>query len=194
MGFGTTTLMDVLFGEKFTGSFMDFKPKLSEKVIKEERIKHMYGVAELMYQYHDVFLCNKLSREELYVLGLNHDIGYIENKTEHEFYGARLFAGFCDGGPQNLIAKYIFHHGDTPKQYMEAHMCREEDIPRELILLWWADMNVESAGERAGEVVGFGDRLDSVKARYGEDSEAYRICKETVDWLISYMSRNFLTR
>ena len=69
----------------------------------------MHGVAELMYQYYDAFHCTQLSREEVYVLGLNHDIGYINDKTGHELYGGGLFAGFCDLGPQNIMAKCIFH-------------------------------------------------------------------------------------
>ena len=64
----------------------------------------------------------------------------------------------------------------------------------ELILLWWADMNIESRGKKAGEVVGFRGRLESLKEHYGIDSEPYRICKETIDWLINYMSCDFLTK
>ena len=170
------------------------KPELPEKRISDERIRHMHGVAELMYQYYDVFHCKYLSKEEIYALGLNHDIGYMNGKSGHEAYGADVFAEFCEFGSQNIIAKCIFHHGDTPKKYMEHHMCSPDDIPSELILLWWADMCVESGGEHAGEIVGFQGRLDGLKERYGEDSEPYQICKETMQWLRDWMPQNFLTR
>ncbi len=189
----STNILNILSNGKLETAVMEHKPSLPEMHITDERICHMHGVAELMYQYYDAFHCNCLSREECYVLGLNHDIGYINGKTDHEFYGANLFAGFCEFGTQNTIAKCIFEHGVTPKEYMEHHMCSKDDIPHELILLWWADMCVEAGGEHAGEIVGFRGRLNGLKERYGEDSESYQICKKTMEWLINYMSRDFLT-
>ena len=190
----STNILNILSNGKFETAVMEHKPEFTERHISDERIRHMHGVAELMYQYYDAFHCKYLSKEEIYVLGLNHDIGYINGKSDHEFYGADVFARFCEFGPQNIIAKCIFHHGDTPKIYMERHMCSEEAIPAELILLWWADMSVESGGEHAGEVVGFQRRLDGLKERYGENSEPYQMCKETMEWLTDWMSRDFLTR
>jgi len=188
----STNIMNILTNGEFGTSMMGHRPDLSEKRITDERIRHMHGVAELMYQYYDAFHCNCLSKEEIYVLGLNHDIGYMNGKSEHEFVGADIFARFCEFGSQNLIVKCIRHHGDTPKKYMEHNMCSEDDIPNELILLWWSDMCVESGGEGAGKIVGFQGRLEGLKERYGEDSEPYQICKETMEWLINHMSRDFL--
>ena len=170
---------------------MAHKPELPEKRITDERIRHMHGVAELMYQYYDAFHCKYLSREEVYVLGLNHDIGYLQGKDNHEVGGAHIFAEFTDNNILNPMAQSILYHGSTPKEYMQ--LTDDDEIPAELILLWWADMNVESSGEHAGEVVGFQGRLDSLKERYGEDSHPYQTCKETIEWLVNWMSRDFLT-
>ena len=145
----------------------------------------MHGVAELMYKYYKAFGCETLTREECYFLGLVHDIGYMNGKTDHELNGGLLLAGICEFKNQSLFARYVAYHGDTPREYMERRMCSEDDIPRELILLWWADMMVESCGENAGEVVGFKRRLASLRERYGENSRPYQICKQTMEWLNS---------
>ena len=163
------------------------KPEISKWHITDERIRHMHGVAELMYQYYDAFNCKYLSRGEVYILGLNHDIGYMIEKDGHEFYGARIFEGFSDVGRKNVIAKCILHHGDTPKQFMGCHKCSADEIPGELLLLWWADMCVESGGEQAGEAVGFEQRLRSLGKRYGENSDPCAKCKESMDWLKSHL-------
>ena len=116
----------------------------------------------------------------------NYDVGYLNGKADHEFSGAKWFAEFCEFGSQNPIVNDILHHGNTPQEYMNLHMCSEEDIPSELILLWWADMCVESAGEHAGEAVGFHGRLEGIEQRYGKDSKPYQICSDTIDWLVHY--------
>ena len=104
-----------------------------------------------------------------------------------------FFAGFCDFGSQSVLSKLIRHHGDTPKQYMEMYGVSASETPSELILLWWADTNVESAGMYAGEIVGFQGRLDSLAERYGEDHISYAICEETINWLIDFMKDNVLS-
>ncbi|MBR0384343.1 MAG: HD domain-containing protein [Eubacteriaceae bacterium] len=47
--------------------------------ISEERIRHMHGVAEFMYKRAKDY---KLDAEEMYLLGLLHDIGYIQGFEE----------------------------------------------------------------------------------------------------------------
>lgn len=152
-------------------------------LISDERIKHMHGVAEFMYENYDKFNCKYINKEEIYILGLNHDIGYINGKSNHELCGANMFAEFTEFGQKNIMTQCILYHGDTPREYMEKYQCSEEDIPDELILLWLADMCIESAGENAGKNIGFQARLDNLAERYGTDSEPYLICKETMDWL-----------
>lgn len=148
--------------------------------IENARILHCHGVAEYMY-YHAGYIDR--DADKMYVLGLLHDIGYLNGKAEHEFYGAELIRNTFDVDSQDIVAKCIFYHGTTPNKYMELHMCSKEDIPSELILLWQADMVVESSGENAGKIVGYNRRLKGIEDRYGIDSDAYRTCKETIDWL-----------
>ena len=158
--------------------------------ITDERIKHMHSVAELMYKYHDAFKCEKLSKNEVYILGLNHDIGYIGGSDGHETRGYIMFKLFGDTYTTDVISDCIRYHGVSFEEYMEIHQCDEKHIPNELILLKFADMMVYSVGEDAGKVVGFNRRLKRIKERDGEDSETYKSCLASVEFIKRWMKEN----
>lgn len=152
-------------------------------LITNERIAHMHGVAEWMYEHAEEYGC--ANKDEMYLLGLIHDIGYIYgNKEEHEQKGAELL------GLNTYYGKFVQAHGLTPQEYMDCNGCFDSEIPNEMILLWTADMMVDSKGN----VVGFKARLDDIEKRYGIDSESYRICKEIMLWLENRKAIEFLTK
>lgn len=147
-------------------------------IISKERIAHMHGVAEFMFKHADKFDCKYLTKEELYHLGLIHDIGYVSGKEDHESNGASLFER------DDMMYHCIFYHGTTPQEYIKNTWCYGvDDIPDELILLWIADMKVLSTGDDAGKIVSFTEKLNEIANYYGEDSIPYEICKDTIDWL-----------
>ncbi len=154
--------------------------------LPKERIAHMHGVAELMYKYYDKFDCKYLTHTQIYMLGLNHDIGYVISKSGHEAFGAELFPF------RSTMYECMYWHGTAPQEYMQIKECCKEDIPDELILLWWADLMVESSGKNAGQIVGFQKRLENIKKRYGIDSGPYKICKDTTEWLSANLSPDLL--
>ena len=152
-------------------------------LITNERMAHMHGVAEWMYEHAEEYDCE--NKDEMYLLGLIHDIGYIYgNKEEHEQKGAELL------GLNTYYGKFVQAHGLTPQEYMDCNGCFDSEIPNEMILLWTADMMVDSKGN----VVGFKARLDDIEQRYGIDSESYRICKEIMLWLENRKAIEFLTK
>ena len=152
-------------------------------LITNERIAHMHGVAEWMYEHAEEYGCK--NKDEMYLLGLIHDIGYIyRNKEEHEQRGAELL------GINTYYGKFVQAHGLTPQEYMTCNECFDSEIPNEMILLWTADMMVDSKGN----VVGFKARLDDIKKRYGIDSKPYCICKEIILWLENHKTIEFLTK
>lgn len=152
-------------------------------LITNERMAHMHGVAEWMYEHAEEYGCE--NKDEMYLLGLIHDIGYIYgNKEEHEQKGAELL------GINTYYGKFVQAHGLTPREYMNCNGCFDSEIPNEMILLWTADMMVDSKGN----VVGFKARLDDIEKRYGIDSESYRICKEIMLWLENRKAIEFLTK
>ena len=151
--------------------------------ISRERMTHMHGVAEWMYEHAEEYGCE--NKDEMYLLGLVHDIGYLYgNKEEHEQKGAELL------GINTYYGRFVQAHGLTPQEYMDCYGCFASEIPNEMILLWSADMTVDLSGD----AVGFEKRLENIGNRHGTDSEPYRKCKETMEWLENRKAIKFLTK
>ncbi len=150
-------------------------------LIPDERIAHMHGVAEWMYEHAEEYgLQNK---DEMYILGLLHDIGYIYGKADHEQKGAELL------GLDTYYGRFINYHGLTPQEYMACHGCLDSEIPNEMILLWTADMMVDMSGK----AVGFKTRLEGIREKYGVDSHPYYVCRETMIWLENRLTEQYLS-
>ena len=140
-----------------------------ETRISKDRILHMWGVAEYMYQNASKY---GLKPDKMYVLGLLHDIGYIKGKQDHEWYGCELM--------QRLGFKYseeIKLHGNSIEDIFNSF----HSMTSELRLLLEADLSIGLNGE----YLEYEARLRDIGNRYGFDSDAYCVCKETVAWLNS---------
>lgn len=140
-----------------------------ETRISKDRILHMWGVAEYMYQNASKY---GLKPDKMYVLGLLHDIGYIKGKQDHEWYGCELM--------QRLGFKYSeeirLHENSIEDIFNSFH-----SMTQELRLLLEADLSIGLNGE----YLGYEARLRDIGNRYGFDSDTYCVCKETVAWLNS---------
>lgn len=71
---------------------------------------HNIGVAEYMRENAEKY---GLPADEMYVMGLLHDIGYIKQHKGHEEYGAELLE------TMGLKPRYVYaikYHGLNPKQ------------------------------------------------------------------------------
>lgn len=138
--------------------------------IRKDKQKHMFGVAEFMAKHAAEFDCKE---DEMYVLGLLHDIGYIYGKPDHEKNGSKLMfeLGYRD-------CNFIEWHEMSPEEYKKALLV--EDLPKKLLLLLTADLSVNTVGED----VGFDARLEEIKRNYGEDSASYKTSVDIVSYLI----------
>ena len=145
-----------------------------QPLIPQDRILHMHGVAEYMFRNADQY---GLDPEKMYLLGLLHDIGYMYGTDHHEEMGAELTEkhGYRD-------ADLIRWHGVLPEEYMRLKQCRPDRIPKELLLLWEADLRVDHKGQD----VGFERRLEEIRRSLGEDSKAYQDCVRKTKWLKHY--------
>lgn len=149
-------------------------------MIEKNRMLHSIGVVQYMYDNAETY---GLNPDYMFLLGLLHDIGYIRGcKEGHELYGSILFDNFVHTySKENLIefktqiSDFIKEHATLPSDYLETN----KNIPRELFLLWKADMSVD--GE--GNLVSFDERLQKLAIKYGKDSSAYRKCEELIEWL-----------
>lgn len=128
--------------------------------IDENRIKHIFAVARLMSDNAEKLGLNK---EEMFTLGLLHDIGYeFGGSEEHHTIGGEILKN------QNYkYYKEVLYHGKPDCDFSSAA----------LDLLNFADMSVN----KLGEVVGFEKRLEDIKTRRGENSPHYQNSKAIID-------------
>ncbi len=131
------------------------------EVLKDTKINHCRAVAEFLFNH--TTLTDR--RDEMYVLGLLHDIGYLYGPEGHSKSGGELLKrlGYADWSP-------VYKHGN-PNEY--SSIMTDE--------LNWADMQID----HTGQLVGFTKRLESIKERYGEASKQYYNSKRIVDDLLS---------
>lgn len=121
--------------------------------LSQNKCLHSKSVADYMYEYADGPLDYK---EDMYLLGLIHDIGYIQGKAEgHAKYGGNILhrAGY-------KYWREVYYHGNVGMDYSS----------KELDLLNSADLQIDYMGKR----IGYDERLSDIKRRYGEESKQYK--------------------
>lgn len=137
--------------------------------ISENKMRHINGVAEYMYWNADKY---DLDKDDMFLLGMLHDVGYLYGSEGHSEEGAKLL---CKN--RYVYAWAVAWHGKTPKEYLDA--VQKTNVPKALILLWEADLSIDGNGDE----VGFDARLEDIKKRYGENSRQYNAAAETIKWL-----------
>ena len=159
----------------------------NKNYINKYKMSHNIGVAEYMAENAPRY---NLDPDEMYLIGLLHDIGYINGRENHEEYGAELLNKVFNCKKHtdswifssNKAIHAIRWHGTDPykleTENRDVDMYIRRDYP-ELFLLYEADMNVGIDGFR----IGFRKRLEDIKTRYGEDSIAYKTAKNTVKYV-----------
>lgn len=135
-------------------------------MISKERIRHMVSVAEYM---HDNAYKYKLNPEEMYIVGLLHDIGYLFGREQHEQSGADILSQM---GFSSLYTEPIAAHNKPANEEMSPD---QEDIHK---LLVEADLMVDHLGNTAG----IEQRLLGIENRYGK-AEEYDACVRLAEWL-----------
>ena len=132
----------------------------------EDRVKHSYAVAKKMQEIGRNLGLSQTSIRELFLLGVNHDIGYEfskDGKNHGEIGGEALMrAGF-------RYWKEVYYHGKLTREYSSQY----------LDILNCADMQID----KYGNDVGFEKRLEDIRSRYGEESEVYLECVQLVKYL-----------
>ncbi|MBP3841275.1 MAG: HD domain-containing protein [Bacilli bacterium] len=132
--------------------------------MNEDRLKHSYSVGKKMMELGKGKNLCKEEIEDLFVLGLNHDIGYEVDSTgrNHNKIGGKILKrnGY-------KYWKEVYYHGEKQDEYNSLY----------LKILNSADMQID----KFGNDVGFEKRLEDIKSRYGEKSEVYHKCVELID-------------
>lgn len=142
--------------------------------LSKDKIKHSVAVAEYM-QYLAKQGFYKVDPSIAYFTGLNHDIGYVKGRIDHEDNGCALLEKM--GVTDTDILMAIKYHGKNPELALDR-MEKEYEIgkiPELLEMLWIADLSVDKYGNKCG----FEKRLEDIGNRYGFDSFAYVNAKVT---------------
>ena len=144
--------------------------------INRFKMAHCIGVAEYMRENAEKY---GLNPDEMYTIGLLHDIGYLNGRAGHEETGLAILKGI--GLPENSKSAFaISQHGKNLYQVEEDNKAMYNDgllkgCP-EIVLLCEADMSIDARGFN----VGFEERLKDIGTRYGFDHIAYQTASATV--------------
>ena len=136
-------------------------------MISNDRLNHMINVARLMKQYCEEKGFQKKYCEEMFTLGMLHDIGYeFGEHLNHNQIGSELLK-------QQGYKYYneVLWHGVPHCNYTSL----------ELDILNYADMHINGKGE----LVSFEERLNDIKNRYNQNSVTYKNAEIIIDSLIS---------
>lgn len=139
--------------------------------INKYKMAHMIGVAEYMRERAEDY---NLNPDEMYAVGLLHDIGYIGGRQGHEQYGAEIMRNL---GMDYDVLFAINHHGENMKDV--AAQYGKDNLYPVYVLMVEADMSVDARGYR----VGFEGRIADIKNRYGEDHIAYATVNDNIEFI-----------
>ena len=132
----------------------------------KDRLKHSISVARKMTEIGKKYNLNAEELQDLFLLGLNHDIGYeYGENSNHARIGGEILKrnGY-------KYWKEIYYHGDVDSEYTSLF----------LEILNSADMQID----KYGNDVGYDKRLNDIKNRYGEESKTYINAKILVEKII----------
>ena len=141
------------------------------KIIAPDRVKHVQGVAEYMYQEAEKY---QLDPDRMYLLGILQDIGALHEKKENGEAGAALTEkyGYAD-------SELIRQKDCSLSDYTRKHNCSRDEIPKELVLLWEAELRVG----KNGNVVRMKERLTEMAKEHGKKSRYYANFAEKAEWM-----------
>lgn len=121
--------------------------------LSEYKLMHCKGVADYMYKN---AIGDISYKEQMYTLGLLHDIGYIKGKAEGHAKAGGEILNLC----HYTYWKEVYWHGSIDTNYSS----------KELDLLNEADLQIDYMGN----LIGFDARLEDIKVRYGSESKQYK--------------------
>ena len=132
----------------------------------KDRLIHSYNVGKKMMEIGKTYDLTKNELQELFILGLNHDIGYefTTNGKNHNRIGGNLLKE-----SNYKYYKEVYYHGDINTDYSSLY----------LDILNMADMQIDKYGNE----VGYEERLKDIETRYGMNSDIYKNCYKMIQHL-----------
>ncbi len=131
----------------------------------EDRLKHSIAVGRKMVEIGKGYDLNANELQELFILGFNHDVGYeFDDGSNHAHIGGEILKR-----NNYKYWKEVYYHGDINSDYKSLF----------LEILNKADMQID----KYGNDVGYDERLEDIKNRYGENSKTYCNAKDLIEKL-----------
>ena len=131
----------------------------------KDRLNHSYAVGKKMVEIGKEKNLSEEEQEDLFVLGINHDIGYqFGNNENHNELGAEFLK---ENGYKYW--KEVYYHGKPNSEYSSIYL----DILNE------ADMKINKEGQE----VSYEERLDDIADRYGKESIQYQNAEKVISTL-----------
>lgn len=136
--------------------------------INKYKMAHMIGVAEYMRERAKAY---DIDPDLAYTVGLLHDIGYLEGRSNHEEASRVILENM--GVTDRTVLDAVAWHGTDPNKIIEQY--GEDYISPLLVLTYEADLSVDARGFR----VGFDNRLADIDTRL-KDTPYYDTAVKTV--------------
>lgn len=135
--------------------------------MEKDRIIHSLSVANKMVEIGKKFNLSINDLEALFIIGINHDIGYrFGNSENYNKIGGNIL--------KNNNFKYwkeIYYHGEINSEYESLY----------LDILNMSDMQID----KFGNDVGYNKRIEDISNRYGANSVVVKKCKIMIENLKS---------
>ena len=132
-------------------------------MMDQDRLNHSIAVARKMVEIGKEYNLKDNELQDLFVLGLNHDIGYeFGNNENHRIIGGKIL--------KQSNYKYwqeVYYHGEVESEYSSLY----------LDILNKADMQIDKFGNDVGHV----KRLEDIKNRYGKESDIYKKAEKLIE-------------
>lgn len=157
--------------------------------LNKYKMAHCIGVAEYMRER---AIDYSVDPDVAYVVGLLHDIGYLNMRSDHELEGSQIL---LETGldPESDAYFAIKYHGTNPYDLLSNDELSEKVISPMLVLLYEADMSVNKYGYR----VGFDERLKDI-AENNRNNGNYEIAcltsQQTVKFVKEYQKANGISK
>lgn len=148
--------------EKHIHAFQTRNPNL----LHGSRLAHSIGVAKFLYAYGITHNYSAKDTHDLYLMGLLHDIGYLDNPSgaNHAAKGSDILRR---NGFHQKFTNCIRFHGKVPEK---------QPISKNQKLLWLGDLCIN----HYGQFIGYQKRFESISSRYDHNDPRYQNVKRII--------------
>lgn len=146
-----------------------------KKVIEDDKMKHIHGVAEYMYSHAEKFGID--SPEDMYVVGLLHSIGTIRNRNKDDVDSVDILRMLNFPERYSTVIKC---NNMSPDEYKKYYGVTDGQIPKIQILMWVANLIINFNGDVCDPY----ERVEQIEQWHIENNlNDSHSARKTANWL-----------